>query len=69
MLQLWSDRAYKECLLYVADKDLYVDLLSFDIGNFGIILVMNWLTLYHSFIDCFRKNVVFQMPNDLEFRF
>ena len=48
----------------LCDKELLVDLIPLDIKDFDIILGMNWLASYHASIDCFKKEVVFQLPNE-----
>ena len=37
--------------------------------DFDVILEMNWLSSYHAYIDCFRKRVVFQIPDEPQFFF
>ena len=46
-----------------------VDLISLEMKDFDMILGMDWLTKYHTSIDCFRKMVVFAMPKQHEFFF
>ncbi|XP_059655005.1 uncharacterized protein LOC132301793 [Cornus florida] len=60
---------YRDCVLQLGDRQLKVNLISLGIPNFDIILGMNWLSVYHVSIDCFRKEVVFQIPGEPEFIF
>jgi len=55
---------YEGCVMKLCDKELLVDLIPLDIKDFDIILGMNWLASYHASIDCFKKEVVFQLPNE-----
>ena len=60
---------YKDCELKIGKKKLNVYLIPLAIHDFDMILGMDWLSSYHASIDCFKKKVVFQMPNETEFRF
>ncbi|XP_057490945.1 uncharacterized protein LOC130776710 [Actinidia eriantha] len=63
------EEVYKECVLKIGEKELLVDLMPLSIHDFDLILGMNWLAAYHASIDCFKKEVVFKMPNEVEFTF
>ena len=49
--------------------ELLVDLLPFDMHDFDVILGMDWLSSYYVCLDCFRKEVVFRLPCEPEFKF
>ncbi|PSR88443.1 Transposon Tf2-6 polyprotein [Actinidia chinensis var. chinensis] len=63
------EEVYKECVLKIGDKELLVDLMPLSIHDFDLILGMDWLAAYHASIDYFKKEVVFKMPNEVEFIF
>ncbi|XP_057506535.1 uncharacterized protein LOC130789736 [Actinidia eriantha] len=63
------EEVYKECVLKIGEKKLLVDLMPLSIHDFDLILGMDWLAAYHACIDCFKKEVVFKMPNEVEFTF
>lgn len=48
---------------------LHVDLVILPIPHFDIILGMDWLFKYHAAIDCHRKVVIFQPPEEEQFIF
>ena len=63
------DEVYKDCVLKIEDKELIVDLISLTIHDFDLILRIGWLSSYHASIDCFKKEVIFRMPNEVKFKF
>ena len=42
------------------------DLILLDIHDFDVILGMDWLSRHHSTIDCYRKEVRFYRPGEIE---
>ena len=63
------EEVYKDCVLKIEDKELILDLIPLTIHDFDLILGMNWLSSYHASIDCFKKEVIFRMPIETEFKF
>ena len=49
------------------ERDLMVDLLILEMRDFDVILGMDWLAVYHAFVDCHEKKVVFRIPGAPEF--
>ena len=47
--------------------DLTIDLILLDIGNFDVILGMDWLLTWHATLDYFVKRVCFRAPGQTEF--
>ncbi|XP_023734911.1 uncharacterized protein LOC111882775 [Lactuca sativa] len=45
----------RNCLLTLNDHTIYVNLMPKNIGSFGIIIGMDWLSLHHAEILCFEK--------------
>ena len=56
-------------MIKIGENELLVDLMPLSIHDFDLILGMDWLAAYHASIDCFKKEVVFKMPNEVEFNF
>ena len=56
-------------MLKISEKELVVDLISLHIHDFDLILGMDWLATYHASIDYFKKEVVYKLPNEVEFSF
>ena len=59
------DRVYRSCLVSLAGYDTWVDLIILGMVDFDIILGMDWLSLYHVFLDCNAKTVTLAMPGVL----
>ena len=50
-------------------KELPVDLVLLDVLDFNIILGMDWLSQHFATVDCWRKEAIFRIPNNEEFKF
>ncbi|KAA0062713.1 ty3-gypsy retrotransposon protein [Cucumis melo var. makuwa] len=60
------------CRVEIANQMLDVTLLLLDMqdfNDFNVILDMDWLSVNHASIDCFRKEVVFNPPSRISFKF
>ncbi|GAV68839.1 RVP_2 domain-containing protein [Cephalotus follicularis] len=66
---LMADKIYRSCELEVCDRKLPVNLIPLAILNFDIILGMDWLSVNHASVDCFKKDVRFAIPNQINFIF
>uniref|UniRef100_A0A1U7YPT8 Uncharacterized protein LOC104246683 n=1 Tax=Nicotiana sylvestris TaxID=4096 RepID=A0A1U7YPT8_NICSY len=53
---------YRSCLVTFCGYETRADLLLLDIINFEVILGMDWLSLYHSILDCHAKTITLAMP-------
>ncbi|XP_058195949.1 uncharacterized protein LOC131312301 [Rhododendron vialii] len=60
---------YASCGLVVGGKRLLVDLLPLDMTDFGVLLGMDFLSGYHDVMDCFSKEVIFQLSNSDKVKF
>lgn len=60
---------YKSYIVEMVGKELNVDLITLDMGDFNVILGINWLTAYHITIDCYKKKLVFNVPNEKPFSY
>ena len=59
----------KSCVVQVADRELLANLTLLEIRDFDIIFGMDWLATHYAIVDCHRKNVIFQVPGEIEFCF
>ena len=54
---------YKSCDVVVGGVHLPVDLVPLAMGDFDIILGMDWLCAHYASIDCVSKTVLFCKPS------
>ena len=52
-----------QCEINIVGHLLYADLIPFKLGEFDVILGMDWLTEYNAIIDCQNKKVRLRMPD------
>ncbi|KAL8147136.1 hypothetical protein AgCh_004741 [Apium graveolens] len=52
------------CSLEISRYMFPVDLIPFELGDFDVILGMDWLSLYKANIDCKKKRVVMHTPDN-----
>ena len=43
------------------------DLVLLDVIGFDVILGMDWLVQYYATVDCRAKEVIFRIPDEIEF--
>ena len=48
---------------------MQVNLVILDVMDFDVILGKDWLSQHFATVDCRRKEVIFRIPNDEEFKF
>jgi hypothetical protein len=58
----------KNCPVMVEDHVMPANLVIFEMSGFDVILGMDWLSMFHACVDCFRKEVVFRPPGATEFK-
>jgi hypothetical protein len=58
-----------DCPIVIIDRVLPANLAVFHMLGFDIILGMDWLSKFYAQINCRQKEVVFHLPNDVEFKF
>ena len=66
---LETDMIFYSCPVLVMGRELMADLILLDVMDFDVILGMDWLSTHYTTIDCRRKEAIFRIPNDDEFRF
>ena len=64
-----SDIFLSSCPVLIESRKLLADLVLLDVMDFDVILGMNWLSQHFATVDCRRKEVIFKIPNDEEFKF
>ena len=64
-----TDSVCKSCVVKIADRELLADLTLLEMRDFDIIFGMDWLVAHYAMVDCHRKNVIFQVPSEIEFCF
>ncbi|XP_070040761.1 uncharacterized protein [Nicotiana tomentosiformis] len=56
------DQIYRSCVVTFCGYETRADLLLLDMTDFKVILGMDWLSPYHSILDCHAKTVTLAMP-------
>ncbi|TYJ96909.1 pol protein [Cucumis melo var. makuwa] len=64
-----SKEKVKACEIEIAGHVIEVTLLVLDMLDFDVILGMDWLAANHASIDCSRKEVAFNPPSMVSFKF
>ena len=60
--ELEGSEIYKDCKIKVYDRELLGNLVVLDIKDFDLILDMDWLSKHYAKIDCCRKVIHFELP-------
>ena len=55
--------------MLIEGKELLADLVLLDVMDFDVIFGMDWLSQHFATVDCRRKEVIFRILNEEEFRF
>ena len=63
---LIANRVYSGSKVTVASHEFEADLIVLHIHDFDIILSMDWLAKHRATVDCYRKEVQFSQPGELE---
>ncbi|GAV65418.1 RVP_2 domain-containing protein [Cephalotus follicularis] len=66
---MYTDSVYRGCEMSMASISLYADLIVLPIGDFDVILGMDWLSAHRARMDCYNKTVEFCLPNATTFQF
>lgn len=64
-----TDTVCRSCVIVIDGHDLVTDLILLDMKDFDVILGMDWLASYHATMNCYKKEVVFRIPNQTKFLF
>ena len=56
------NKILRDCCVMIGYKEMTIDLVLLDLYDFDVILEMDWLASYHTFVDCFGKRVTFSIP-------
>ncbi|GJX31741.1 reverse transcriptase domain-containing protein, partial [Tanacetum coccineum] len=60
-----SDTIIRGCTLNLLDHPFSTDLMPVDLGSFGVIIGMDWLSRYHAVIVCNKKIVRIPYGNEI----
>src|ERR1051325_11701820 len=52
----------KDCEMHIEDSVLFMDLIPLDMQDFDIILGMDFMSKYHTVVDCHRRIVTIRCP-------
>lgn len=63
------DSIVRGFVILIGEHQLPTDLAVLNLGEFDIILGIDWLTTWHGTIDCVAKKVYFHPPDQGEFYF
>ena len=66
---LIEDRVYMGCRVIIEGHEFRANFVLLDVQDFEVILGMDWLSRHHATMDCFRKEVKFCRPRELEITF
>ena len=64
-----TDVILLRCPMLIEGRELLADLVLLDVMDFDVILGMDWLSQHYTTVDCRRKDVIFRILNDEEFKF
>ena len=67
--QLGINRVCKGCVLRIEEHKLIMDLVALDLKGCDVIFGMNLLFAFRTLMDCFRKQITFQLPRGVVFSF
>ena len=59
----------KECVLILEDQELTTDLIVLSMKEFDVILGIDWLTRFHTIMNCVSKMITFFIPETQSFIF
>ena len=59
----------RDYCVMIGYKEMTVELVLLGLQDFDVILGMDWLVSYHASVDCFRKQVTFNISGQPEFSF
>ena len=60
------DQVHPDCKLEIGNRHYHVDLISFKLGEFDVILRMDWLSSNGAQINCKGKKVILKVPEGKE---
>ena len=60
------ENVYLDNRVIIRGHEFLADLILLDIHDFDVILGMDWLSKYHSIVDCYRKEVRLCRPGETE---
>ena len=66
---LFSDRVVRDSRVLIGGPEFPADLVALDMGDFDVVLGMDWLSRHRATLDCYKKEVKFHRPGKFEVKF
>ncbi|KAH9705011.1 Endonuclease [Citrus sinensis] len=66
---LLAEKVYRDSMIRLGEHEFKANLIILDIRDFDAILGTDWLASHHATVDCFKKEVVFNKPGEIEVKF
>ena len=66
---LFPDRVVRDSKVLIRGQEFPADLVALDMGDFDVVLGMDWLSRHRATLDCYKKEVKFHRPGKLEVKF
>ena len=66
---LFSDRVVRDSRVFIGGQEFPAGLVALDMGDFDLVLGMDWLSHHRATLYCFKKEVKLHRPWKLEVKF
>ena len=63
---LFSDRVVRDSKVLIEGQEFPANLVALDMRDFDVVLGMDWLSCHRATLDCYKKEVKFHRPEELE---
>src|SRR5262249_55944325 len=60
---------YPACVVMIEEREFQANLIELPILEFDVILAMDWLSVNHATMDCYRKIIMFKIDGEIKFIF
>ena len=67
--QLFSDRVVRDSRVLIEGQEFPTDLMALYMGDFDVVLDMDWLSRHRATLDCYKKEVKLHRPGKLVVKF
>ncbi|XP_077247234.1 uncharacterized protein LOC143886951 [Tasmannia lanceolata] len=57
------------CPVRIGNRELLADLILLELSDFDVILGMDWLSIHNALVDCYKKEVNFEISGEDKFCF
>ena len=66
---LFLDKVIRDSRILIGGQEFPTDLVALDMGDFDVVLGMDWLSHHRATLDCYKKEVKLHRPRKLEVKF